>query len=145
MSKSGFKWIVSPDVIANGIDEHGQKMLVMVQAVANYWGRHIQDVAKKERAWEDRTGHARSGLFFGVDGFGLNPVIGDVTPDAKAKMTDVTVESGSADTLIITLGHTVFYGKFLELSNGGKNAVIMSTLEGNLPMLERMLRDALRG
>jgi hypothetical protein len=42
------------------------------------------------------------------------------------------------------LGHTVFYGKYLELSNGGTHAVVMSTIEENLPMLERMLQDTLK-
>jgi hypothetical protein len=60
-------------------------------------------------------------------------------------MSDVAVESGSNDTLIITLGHTVFYGKFLELSNGGRYAIIMSTIESNLPNLERLLQEVFRG
>jgi len=42
------------------------------------------------------------------------------------------------------LGHTVFYGKYLETSNGGRYAVVMSTIERNLPKLERMLQDALK-
>jgi hypothetical protein len=80
-----------------------------------------------------------------VDGFGLQPLTGEVTPEAKSEMSDVAVESGSRDTLIITLGHTVFYGKFLELSNGGRFAVIMSTIESNLPSLERQLQEVFRG
>jgi hypothetical protein len=61
-----------------------------------------------------------------------------------AQLTDATVERGSKDLLIVTLGHTVFYGRFLELSRGGKHAVVMSTLEGRLPELERMLQGLLR-
>jgi hypothetical protein len=49
-------------------------------------------------------------LFFAVDGFGLGTITGTVTPDAKSQMSDVAVESGDANTLVITLGHTVFYG-----------------------------------
>jgi hypothetical protein len=70
---------------------------------------------------------------------------GEVTPEAKSEMSDVVVESGSENMLIITLGHTVFYGKFLELSNGGRYAIIMSTIESSLPSLERRLQEIFRG
>jgi hypothetical protein len=80
-----------------------------------------------------------------VDGFGLQTITGEVTPEAKSEMSDVAVESGSNETLIITLGHTVFYGKFLELSNGGRYAIVMSTIERNLSKLERMVQDVFRG
>ena len=112
-----------------------------MQAAATYWGQQIQDEARNKAPWEDRTGNARSGLFFGVDGFGLAPVTGIVTPGPKASMTDVAIEAGDENTLIIVLAHTVFYGKFLELSNGGRYAVVMSTIEENLPDLERMMKE----
>jgi len=142
---SGFQWVVSPKVIADGLEEYGEKVLIALQAVANYWGQSIQDEARENAVWEDRTGNARGGLFFAVDGFGLSPLTGEVTPESKAEMSDVAVESGDRDTLIITLGHTVFYGKYLELSNGGRFAIIMSTLEKNLPKLERMVQDVFKG
>jgi hypothetical protein len=142
---SNFQWVVSPDVIAKGLEDYGERALIAVQAAATYWGQHIQNEARESAIWEDRTGNARGGLFFAVDGFGLSPLTGEVSPDAKAEMSDVTVESGSNDTLIITLGHTVFYGKFLELSNGGRYAIIMSTIESNLPNLERLLQEVFRG
>jgi hypothetical protein len=142
---SNFQWVVSPMVIARGLEEYGERALIAVQAVANYWGQSIQDEARENAVWEDRTGNARGGIFFAVDGFGLQPLTGEVTPEAKSEMSDVAVESGSRDTLIITLGHTVFYGKFLELSNGGRYAVIMSTIESNLPSLERQLQEVFRG
>lgn len=140
----GFQWVVSPAVIAQGLEDYGERAMVALQAVANYWGQSIQDEARESAVWEDRTGNARGGLFFAVDGFGLDTITGTVTPDAKSQMSDVAVESGDANTLVITLGHTVFYGKFLELSNGGKYAVVMSTIEKNLPGLENLLKDSLR-
>lgn len=140
---NGFQWVVSPKVIMQGLDDYGQKALIAIHAIANYWGQSIQDEARQNANWEDRTANARGGLFFAVDGFGLTPLTGEVSPEAKSEMSDVTVESGSQDTLIITLGHTVFYGKFLEMSNGGRYAIIMSTIESNLPNLQRMLQDAL--
>jgi len=145
----GFEWVVSPKVIADGLEAYGQKALIAIQAIANYWGQSIQDDARKrvdsEHIWETRTGAAQGGLFFAVDGFGLEPLMGEVTSEAKAEMSDVGIESGSSDTLIITLAHTVFYGKFLELSNGGRHAVIMSTIEKNLGSLERQVQDVFRG
>ncbi len=142
---SGFQWVVAPrDQIIPAINKYGQDVLIAVQAVANYWGQLNQDEARINAPWEDRTSNARGGIFFAVDGFGLTPLMGEVTPEAKSEMSDVAVESGDGNTLIIALGHTVFYGKFLETSNGGTYAVIMSTLENNLPQLERMLQDALR-
>jgi hypothetical protein len=142
---SHFEWVVSPKVIADGLDEYGKKALVAIQAVANYWGQSIQDEARQEANWEDRTGNARGGLFFAVDGFGLNPITGEVTPEARSEMSDVAVERGSKDTLIITLGHTVFYGKFLELMNGGRYAIVMTTIERNLGSLERQVQEVFRG
>ena len=141
----GFEWVVSAKVIADGLEEYGERALVAIQAVANYWGQSIQDEARDNAVWEDRTGNARGGLFFAVDGFGLSPLTGDVTPESKSEMSDVAVESGNGETLIITLGHTVFYGKFLELKNGGRYAIIMTTIERNLGALERQIQDVFRG
>ena len=141
----GFEWVVSPKVIGNGLDQYSDKVLVALQAVANYWGQSIQDQARQNASWEDRTGNARGGLFFAVDGFGLDPIVGEVTAEAQSEMSDVAVESGDKNTLIITLGHTVFYGKYLESSNGGRYAIIMSTIEANLGSLERQVQDVFRG
>ena len=141
----GFEWVVSPKVIGNGLDQYSDKVLVALQAVANYWGQSIQDQARQNASWEDRTGNARGGLFFAVDGFGLDPIVGVVTAEAQSEMSDVAVESGDKNTLIITLGHTVFYGKYLESSNGGRYAIIMSTIEQNLGSLERQVQDVFRG
>lgn len=138
--KTRFEWVVSPDVIADGVQKYGAKMLVAVQAAATYWGQHIQNEARENAPWEDRTTGARGGLFFAVDGFGMEPIIGEVTPEAEqSRDEDVTVESGSKTELIVTLGHTVFYGKYLELNDN--YTIIMSTIETNLPMLERLIGE----
>jgi hypothetical protein len=138
-----FHWVVPPSVLEQGLEDYGKKALEAVQAVATYWGQQVQNDGRRNAPWEDRTGNARSGLYFAVDGLGLPPVTGTVTADPALK-TDVGIEAGSNDTLIVTFGHTVFYGRFLELSNGGAYAIVMSTIEANLPQLERMLRDLFR-
>lgn len=145
MNSSGFKWIVSPDVLVKGVEDYGQKALVAIQAAATYWGQSIQNQARENAIWEDRTGNARGGLFFAVDGFGMPAITGEVTPEAKSEMSDVAVESGDKNTLLVTLGHTVYYGKYLETSNGETYAIVMSTIETNLPGLERMIQDIFRG
>lgn len=138
------QWITPPSVLSRNIEDYGRKVLAAVQALATYWGQGVQDRSRQSAPWVDRTGNARGGLFFAVDGFDLGTITGEVTPGAAGLRSDVAVEAGSKDTLIIALGHTVFYGKFLELANGGKYAVVMSSIEGNLPQLERMLNDLLR-
>lgn len=139
--KARFEWIKSPDVLIEGVKIYGEQMLVAVQAAATYWGQHIQNEARNNASWTDRTPAARPGLFFAVDGFGFEPIVGEVTPEAKAAQDDVEIISGDKNTLIIVLGHTVFYGKFLELLNGGRYAIIMSTIEENLNMLERLMEE----
>lgn len=139
----GFKvrWVQPPEDLGRKIEELGKKLFVVLHAVAANWGASIQNQARGNARWEDRTGNARSGLMFAVDGFGLSPVVGSVTAD-KSLNTDSATISGSKDRLVIALGHTVFYGKFLELN--GKYAVVMSTIESNIPRLETMLRGILQ-
>ena len=137
----GFHWVTPPSKLADGIEEYGKKAYVAIHAAASYWGQGTQDEARQDAPWEDRTGNARGGLFYAVDGFGMGEVVGDVEAGARALMRETSVEAGDADTLVITLGHTVFYGKYLELSHAGRYAIIMSTIEGRLPQLERQLND----
>lgn len=147
MPNSGwFEWVVPPsEQIVPGIEAYGKRVLIAVQAVANYWGQTAQDAARRNARWEDRTSNARSGLFFAVDGFGLNTITGVVSPEAKSQMSDVGVEEGDDGTLVITLGHTVFYGKYLELSHGGTYAIVMSTIEDHLPLLSRLIDETFKG
>jgi len=137
-----FKWIKPPsaELIPN-IEEYGERAYVAIHAAAAYWGQGSQDEARILAPWTDRSGNARGGLFYAVDGFGIGEVQGEVEASARALMRETMVEAGGPDTLVITLAHTVFYGKFLELSNGGRYAIILSTIERRLPQLERMLRD----
>jgi len=127
MARKLFEWVIAPeDQLIPNIRKYGERALVVIQAVGNYWGQQIQDDARRrvgsEHLWIPRTGAAQGGLFFAMDGFGMEPITGTVTPEAeKAGFGgDMTIEQGDDKTLIICLGHTVYYGKFLELSNGGE-------------------------
>jgi len=145
MSKSPikFRWVKHPKKLRPEIEKYEGKLLVAVHALAGMWGLSVQNAARAGAKWEDRTGNARSGLFFAVDGFGLPPLVGRLaSADAMALKTDTATVAGAPQRLVITLGHTVFYGKHLELN--GKYAIVMSTLESNLSRLEAMLRELLR-
>jgi hypothetical protein len=137
-----FRWVKAPKELGVKLDRYGEKLLVAIHAVAAYVGAQMQAEARGRAAWEDRTGNARSGLMFAVDGFGQT-LVGQVSGQANGLNTDAASVSGSKDHLVLALGHTVFYGKYLELSYGGRYAIIMSTIERNLPTLERMMTGLL--
>lgn len=141
MTELSFQWVSPPRKLARAVLEYEKKALVAIQAVAAYVGQRMQDSARANAPWEDRTGNGRSGLFYAVDGFGLDPVVGAVPSGSQAQMTDTATVSGTKDRLIVALGHTVYYGKFLEICNGGRYAIVMSTMEAHLGGLERMIRE----
>ncbi len=122
MAASGFatgaKWIVPPSQLARGLEQYGERVMVAVKAVADYIAQKMQDEARRDASWEDRTGNARSGLF-------------------------AVAEHAARDVVNVYLshGHTVEYGKWLELANAGRYAIILPTIERNLPVLEKMLKD----
>ena len=142
--KSGFRWITPPSELGKAIEEYGKNLLIAVHAAAVYVGQRMQNDGRTGASWEDRTGNARSGLFFAVDGFGLGTVMGAVTAGAEGEKSDTVTVSGSPERLILTFGHTVYYGKYLELAHGGRYAIVMSTIERNLPTLERLLNEAVQ-
>lgn len=134
-------WITPPSKLIENIRQYGEKAKTAVYAIALYNGVEMQNDARQNAVWVDRTGNARSGLFFAVDGFGQKTIIGEVGPDAKQLKTDSVQISGNKDLLVIALGHTVWYGMWLELGNGGRYAVVMSTVQTHLPRLEKMLHE----
>jgi hypothetical protein len=141
---TGIIWSTPPSVLIKNIDEYEKKVMIALQAVAVRWGQQTQDFARSHAPWQDRTGNARSGLFFAVDGFGLGPIIGEINPAALDFKTDVEITEGDDQTLVIVISHTVFYGKYLETLRGGKWAIVMSSIEANLNSLERMVKDLLK-
>lgn len=137
------EWVRPPTQMIAAIKAYGQRVITAVYAIALHEGVEMQNDARQNAIWVDRTGNARSGLFFAVDGFGEETIIGEVTPEARGLKTDTAQISGSKDALVIVLGHTVWYGKWLELANGGRYAVVMSTVQAHLPRLENKLHEVL--
>jgi hypothetical protein len=138
-------WVEPPSKISQGLVEYGKKVEAALYAIAGKWGQDVQDETRQDAPWTDRTGNARSGIFYAVDGFGMGTMIGQISAEAKTLMKETSVEQGSANTLVIVVSHTVFYGKFLELKNGGKYAIIMSAIEKNLPRLENLVKSIFKG
>lgn len=115
----GIRWVRPPDQLARAIDQYGEKVLVAVAAVAGRIATIMQNSAKNNAPWTDRTGNARSGLF------------GTAETDMSKKM------------VIIYLSHSAMldYGVWLELAHGGKNSILIKTIERHLPELKSMLDD----
>lgn len=110
-------WIDPPRGMAKALEQYGEKVLVAVQAVAEFIALKMQNAARTNAIWEDRTGNARTGIF------------GVSTREAAEEVV----------AIYLSHGHTVYYGIFLELAHGGKYAVIMPTIEKHLPELKRLL------
>lgn len=118
-STGGIRWVRPPEDLARAIDQYGEKVLIAVAAVAGRIATIMQNSAKNNAPWTDRTGNARSGLF------------GTVETDLSKQM------------VVIYLSHSAMleYPLWLELRAGGKFAIIMKTIEAHLPELKQMLDD----
>lgn len=114
---SGIRWIRPPSRLAEAIERYGERVLVAVAAVAGRMATIMQNSAKSNAPWTDRTGNARSGLFGTVE-TAQNMVI-----------------------LYLSHGQMIDYGIWLELAHGGRYAIIMRTMESHLPELKQMLDD----
>lgn len=109
----------SPAALGNAMEKrYVQRARVAIAALMKFIGQKIQDDMRNTAPWTDRTGNARTGLF-------------------------TVTEKASADLVVLWLshGHTIEYGKWLELANQGKYAVIMPTLQRWLPEIERLLKE----
>lgn len=113
----GIVWKTPPDQLARAIEQYGDKVLHAVAAVAQFVATKMQNAAKQNAPWTDRTGNARSGLFG--------------TSEAEFAKHVVTI--------YLSHGVLIDYGVNLELNNGGRYAIIMRTMEAHLPEVKRML------
>lgn len=118
----GIVWRTPPDQLAKAIEQYGEKVLDAVVALAQYTATQMQNAAKRNAPWTDRSGNARSGLY------------GTAEADFARKVVVIYLSHGAM----------IDYGVWLELANGGRYAVIMRTMEAHLPELKRMLDGILR-
>lgn len=118
MARGGITWTIPPSTLARNIEEYGDKVLVAVHAVAEYMAQKIEDYAKVNAPWTDRSGNARNLLRGEVD-----------------KLAE--------DMVVIYLIQGVDYGKWLEICHGGKYAIVMKSLEAHYHEAMAMLRRLL--
>jgi len=107
-------WSTSPSDLADALERWGEKVLRAAQEAARILGPKLSESAQANAPWNDITGDARAGL-------GNVVLISD---------TDIK----------ITLFHSVYYGIFLEVCNGGKYRIIVPTIVEIGPLYWTILR-----
>lgn len=115
-------WVTGVSVIVKGTEQYGERLIIAVSALGDFFASKIQTHMRQSAPWEDRTGNARSGLF-------------SITERAAKDVV----------TIWMSHGHTVEYGKWLELANAGRYAVIMPTLQQFMPEIEQALQRLVEG
>lgn len=115
-----FQWTVPPSAqMGEKVRRAAQKIGPLVLGVMTKIAAMCREYAKANAPWTDRTGAARAGLSVDV--------------------------SNAAGAIAMTLFHTVYYGIFLELKFGGRDAIIMPTLQAHyaiaMSLLTKVFRD----
>jgi hypothetical protein len=143
---SGIQWKTPPSALKKGIKERNEAMLQAVFDLAVNQGGIILSQARMGAPWTDRTGNARSGLFTAVEGFGRSTVTsgGRVRNMGTGRFQSLHSQGQMGvkpNELVIVLGHTMYYGVFLELSNGGRYAIVMATIDSNAPKFFQAVKE----
>lgn len=129
MSKNRVYWVKSPVRIEDNLGGYSRKLQAAINALADFIAAKMQTEARENAPWEDRTGNARTGLF---------GVAKPIDRDERGRFLKV---ASAGVKIYLSHGHTVEYGKWLELAHGGKYAIIMKTIEANLPEIRRLLNN----
>ncbi len=131
-AKGGIRWERPPSELAKAVERYGDRVLKTVAAIAQYSATEMQNDAKANAVWTDRTGNARTGLF------------GTSEADFAARVV----------TIYLSHGVGIDYGLWLELMGGsgaggsgdgpgsGRYAIIMKTMQNHYEPLMQMLREA---
>jgi len=118
--KGGIRWERPPSELAKAVERYGDRVLIAVAAIAQRVATEMQNDAKAQASWTDRTGNARTGLF----------------GTSEADFAEHVV------TIYLSHGAVIDYGLWLELANSGRYAVIMRTMQAHYEPLMQMLREA---
>lgn len=112
---SGIVWKRSPAALVQGLGQYEQRLIAALDALALYWTAPLEASAKANAPWTDRTGNARQTLF--------------------------SVREAEREVVRIYLSHGVPYGKWLELCNSGRYAIVMKTLQRHYgPIMDSVRR-----
>ncbi len=118
-AQAGIRWTTPPSELATAVERYGDRVLTAVAAVAQRVASEMQNQAKADAPWTDRTGNARTGIF------------GTSEADFGAHVV----------TIYLSHGATIDYGIWLELAHSGNYAVIMRTMEAHYDSLMQLLRE----
>lgn len=113
-TKTGIRWVRPPSELARAIEQYGDRVIIAVTSVAGRIATLMQNDARANAPWTDRTGNARGGLF------------GTAERDVAQKLV----------VIYLSHGPDIDYGVFLELARAGKYAIVLSTIEKHLPELK---------
>lgn len=91
--------------VSSNLAAFGAKTIVRARIATEVFGGQLSSQSKRTAPWRDRTGNARRSIH-----------------------SEVHQSIGS---IILAHGIGVYYGKYLELSNGGKYRVIGPTVNSN--------------
>lgn len=115
----GFIWHDPPDeVFPAGMDEYLAAIKQGIMAIAVRRAPEIEAWLKTNASWVDRSGNARQTLH-----------------------TEVRV---MAEQVVIVLSHGMDYGKWLELANGGRYAIVGPGLDHWAPIIWNDVEALLR-
>jgi len=106
------------DKVFRNLDRYVDKMLGLIYMVAQNHAAEIEAFAKSTATWTDRTGHARQSL------------------QGTAQQNEIAT--------ILRLAHGVEYGKWLELANSGKYAIVYPTIEADVESFLDDVKEAIR-
>jgi len=106
MAAAGIVWEVPPSVLAKNTADYARRLYAAVVKLGQYFAAKMESFAKAGAVWQDRTGHARQGLF------------------------GVCIPTAAAVTIFV--GHTVSYGIWLEVANQGRFAILLRTIDAHI-------------
>ena len=104
------------EVIRNLDAWHANRVEAVTQIAQKSIAPRLEQYAKSNRPWTDRTGNARRGL----TGYAYR----------------------TTDELVLGIAHSVYYGKYLELGYAGRFAILHPTMEQSRQMVLDSLRQA---
>jgi len=112
----GFTWVVAPNqTIPQMAEAYTRAVFQSGRRVAYDQAEAMENYAKTNAPWQDRTGDARETLHATVE------------------------ETGPIGTIV--LAHGVDYGLWLEIANGGKYSIIPETIDVFGPQIMRTLQN----
>lgn len=114
---AGARIVWYEDTLTPGLEALPSFVDDMVSTVFRYYESQVENSARQNAPWTDRTSNARNGLI---------------------------AQSGTeGKTHFLVLAHRVDYGIWLEVANGGRYAIIMPTIEQFAPEIMGRLEGML--